>query len=43
MRVYVRALDEDLMAIGRPEGLQAFEQDIKTKYEMTVQRGLKHS
>jgi hypothetical protein len=43
MRVYVCAHVDDLMAIGRPEALQAFERDIKTKYEITVQRGYKHS
>jgi hypothetical protein len=43
MRVYVCAHVDDLMAIGRPEALQAFERDIRTKYEITIQRGVKHS
>jgi hypothetical protein len=43
MRIYVCAHVDDLMVIGKPEGLQAFERDIKTKYDITVQRGFKHS
>jgi hypothetical protein len=34
---------DDLMAIERPEALQAFERDVKTQYEITVQRGYKLS
>jgi hypothetical protein len=43
MRIYVCAHVDDLMAIGKPEALHAFERDIKTKYDISVQRGLKHS
>jgi hypothetical protein len=43
MRICVCAHVDDLMAIGKPEALQAFERDIKTKYEITAQRGFKHS
>ncbi len=43
MSVYACAHVDDLIVIGRPEGLQAFERDIKTKYEITVQKGFKHS
>ncbi len=34
---------DDLLAIGRPEALSRFEQDIRRLYEITVQNGLKHS
>ncbi len=43
MRIYVCAHVDDLMAIGKPNALAQFESEIKQVYDITVQRGHKHS
>jgi hypothetical protein len=43
MRIYVCAHVDDLMGIGKPCALVQFESDIKQVYDITVQRGHKHS
>jgi hypothetical protein len=42
-QLYVCAHVDDLLAIGKPEALSQFDKDIRKHYEITVQRGLKHS
>ena len=42
-RIYACAHVDDLLAIGKPEALSQFDTDIRKHYEITVQRGLKHS
>jgi hypothetical protein len=43
MCIYVCAHVNGLMAIGKPEALVQFESEIKRVYDITVQRGFKHT